>query len=102
MARKFRESMRPCCDEFFGFARIAFHPYAPDQFFGTNGADGGGKAGGGPGNGREAADTAVSRGVFLFHIFGLFIESWRVLEPGPGMRDHPIVAGKFRGRGGSE
>src|ERR1051325_6216960 len=95
---KFPESARPCGNDLFGFVRIVFHPCAPDQFFGTNGADSGGKARGGPCDGGETVNTAVSGGVILWHIFGFFIASGRLSEPGPDMSNNPIVAGQFRAR----
>ena len=44
------------------------------------------------------ADTAFGRRIFLRHVLGVFVGSGRILEIGPGMGDHPIIARKLRGR----
>jgi hypothetical protein len=69
--------------------------WAAFQFLGVDGTNVRGKSCDAPCDRRIAADTILSGGIFLGHVFGVFIGTRGKFEPGPHVRNHPIVARQF-------
>src|SRR5690242_4863882 len=69
------------CEEFFRLFGIVMHAETPEEFFRKNDANICGEALGTPGDGGVASFCALSMGVLLGNIFGIFIRARSFFEP---------------------
>lgn len=91
-------STRPILNQSFGFRRIVFHAYPPDQFLRGDRSDCRRKSRRAPRNRSVETLAAVCRRIFLGHVFGVLIVVGDFFEPRPHMHHRKVITRLFAPR----